>query len=174
VQRLEGLSANLLALTQYGNAPLNLKQVSMRQIVAEAIRMEEKVAAEKHVTIQNEALPGTILGHRDSLAEAVGILLDNAIKYGSDKGTVIIGGKRDEGHYLLWVQDNGPGIPDADLPHIFERLYRGDKARSSKISGYGLGLSLAKIIVQANNAEIKARNVPTGGAVFMLRLPLAR
>jgi two-component system sensor histidine kinase CiaH len=174
VQRLEGLSSNLLALTQYGNAPLKMKQVSVRSIVTEAIKLKAKTAADKKVVLQNEVLAGSIIGHRDSLAEAVAILLDNAIKYGPEKGLVVVGGNREDGHYLLWVQDSGPGIPESDLPHIFDRLYRGDKARSSKVAGYGLGLSLARIIAQANNAEIKARNVPTGGAVFMLRLPLAK
>lgn len=175
VQRMEGLSTNLLALTQYGNTPLKFKQVPARSLVADAIKQKEKMAAGKKVKLTNEAVAAAIFGHRESLTEAVAILLDNAIKYGPEKGTVTIGGKRDDGHYLLWVQDDGPGIPDADMPHIFDRLYRGDKARSSKVGGYGLGLSLAKIIVQANNAELKARNAPkNGGAIFMLRLPLAK
>ncbi|HEX7963601.1 MAG TPA: HAMP domain-containing sensor histidine kinase [Candidatus Saccharimonadales bacterium] len=174
VQRLENLSSNLLALTQYGNAPLKIKPVPARAIIADAVKLKEKVAAGKQVVLKTEAAAASVLGHRESLAEAVAILLDNAVKYGPEKGTVVIGGKRDDNHYVLWVQDGGPGIPEADMPHIFERLYRGDKARSSKVAGYGLGLSLAQIIVQANNAELKARNVPGGGACFMMRLPLAK
>jgi signal transduction histidine kinase len=174
VQRLEGLSSNLLALTQYGNQPLKFKNVSVRNMVAGAIKVKEHVAAGKKVVFKNEAAAGTVVGNQESLEEILAILLDNAIKYGPEKGIVVIGGKKDEGHYLLWVQDAGPGIAESDLPHIFERLYRGDKARSSKVGGYGLGLSLAKIIVKANNAEIKVQNVPDGGACFILRLPLAR
>lgn len=174
VQRLETLSANLLALTQYGNEQLKVKSTQIRQIANEAIKMKRKMAAPKKVTIHNETKPATIIGHRESLAEAISILLDNAIKYGPEGGSVTVGGKRADDHYLLWVQDQGAGIPEADMPHIFDRLYRGDKARSSKVSGYGLGLSLAKIIAKANNAEIKARNAPNGGACLMLRLPLAK
>ena len=174
VQRLEGLSSNLLALTQYGHMPLKLKNVQVKQVIAGAVRVKEQVAAAKHVTLRVEAAPAIVTGHQDSLEEVLAILLDNAVKYGPEQGAVVIGGKKDDGHYLLWVQDAGPGVAEADLPHIFERLYRGDKARSSKVGGYGLGLSLAHIIVRANNAEIKVQNVPGGGACFMLRLPLAR
>jgi len=174
VQRLEGLSSNLLALTQYGNTPLKLKRVPVNNIVADAMKLKQRNAAGRKVSFKNEAASAAVLGHRDSLAEAVAILLDNAVKYGPEKGTVIIGGKRDDSHYVLWVQDEGPGIPEADLPHVFERLFRGDKARSSKVAGYGLGLSLAQIITKANNAELKVRNAPNGGACFMMRLPLAK
>ncbi|HSW99328.1 MAG TPA: ATP-binding protein [Candidatus Saccharimonadales bacterium] len=174
VQRLEGLSANLLALTQYGHTPLKLKSVQVKQVVAGALRVKEQAAAGKQAAFRVEAAPAVVTGHQDSLEEAVAILLDNAIKYGPPKATVVIGGKKEDNHYLLWVQDAGPGIAEADLPHIFERLYRGDKARSSKVGGYGLGLSLANIIVKANNAEIKVQNVPGGGACFILRLPLAK
>jgi signal transduction histidine kinase len=174
VQRLEGLSSNLLALTQYGNSPLKLKNFQVGNLVKGAMKVKEHAAAARKVTFKNEAAPGMLVGHPESLEEMLAILLDNAIKYGPEKGTVVIGGKKDDSHYLLWVQDAGPGIPDADLPHIFERLYRGDKARSSKVSGYGLGLSLAQIIAKANAAEIKAQNVPDGGACFIIRLPLAK
>jgi signal transduction histidine kinase len=174
VQRLEGLSSNLLALTQYGNAPLKLKRVPISNVVSDAMKLKSRGAADKKVVFKSEAAGGAVLGHRDSLAEALSILLDNAVKYGPEKGTVIVGGKREDSHYLLWVQDEGPGIPEADLPHVFERLFRGDKARSSKIAGYGLGLSLAQIIAKANNAELKVQNVPDGGACFIMRLPLAK
>jgi signal transduction histidine kinase len=174
VQRLEGLSSNLLALTQYGHTPLKLKNFQVRQLVAGATKQKQKMADDKQVTFQIETASGVVVGHQESLEEALCILLDNAVKYGPPKGTVTIGGKKDDNHYLLWVQDSGPGVAETDLPHIFERLYRGDKARSSKVGGYGLGLSLANVIAKANNAEIKAQNVPSGGACFILRIPLVK
>lgn len=171
VQRLEGLSSNLLALTQYGHTPLSLVGTPVMAIIAGAIKQKQKAAEDKEVSIKNESVAAKVLGHQDSLEQALSILLDNAIKYGPEGGTVTIGGKSDDNHYLLWVQDEGPGVSAHDMPHIFERLYRGDKARTSKTGGYGLGLALAQIIAKANGAELKVQNVPGGGACFILRIP---
>ncbi len=175
VQRMEGLSTNLLALTQYGHATLKTKPTKIKALVDLAFKQVEKAAEIKQVTIKNEAVDRSVLGNEDSLVQLLVILLDNAIKYGPERGTVLVGGEEQDGNYILWVQDEGPGIAEADMPRIFDRLYRGDKARSSKVGGYGLGLSLAKVIAAANNADIKAQNVPGAkGACFMLRLGLSK
>jgi two-component system sensor histidine kinase CiaH len=174
VQRLEGLSSNLLALTQYGNASLRYGPVAVKHIVETASKLANPKANAKHVKFRNEAAPAVIRGHQDSLIQLLSILLDNAIKYGPEKGTVTIGGRKQDSNYLLWVQDEGPGIAEKDLPHIFERLYRGDTARTGKEGGYGLGLSLAKAIAEANGAELRAQNIHGNGANFMLRIPLIK
>ena len=88
--------------------------------------------------------------------ELIAILLDNAVKYGPKDGKVEIVGLFKDDTYSLIVRDYGPGITDEDLPHIFDRMYRGDKARSSKVGGHGIGLSLAKQIVHANDAALEA------------------
>lgn len=170
VQRLEGLSSNLLALTQYGSTPLILEPVSIRQVASSAARVARPQAEAKRITITTDISPVLVRGHHDSLVQLMGILLDNAIKYGPEDSTVRLGGQRQEGGYVLWVQDGGPGIDEKDMPHIFERLYRGDKARTGGQGGYGLGLSLAKAIATANGAEIRATNNPEGGASLMVRL----
>lgn len=174
VQRMEGLSANLLALTQYANTPLALKPISLKRTVGEAVKLASKPAEAKGVTLKADFTPRKVIGNHESLAQLFGILLDNAIKYGPEKGTVTIGGKPLDGQYEVWVQDEGPGVAEADLPRIFDRLYRGDKARSSKVSGYGLGLSLAKAIAKANNAELTVKNLDPHGARFSVQLPLAK
>jgi two-component system, OmpR family, sensor histidine kinase CiaH len=174
VRRMEGLSANLLALTQYGNTSLMLEPLAIKSVVNAAIKQIGPAASAKKVTVANQVEPGVIRGHHDSLIQLVNILLDNAVKYGPARGTVVIGGQKQEGHYVLWVQDEGPGIDEADLPYVFDRLYRGDKARSSKAGGYGLGLSLAKAIAGANGAEIRAQNSPDGGACLLVRIPLIK
>jgi len=74
----------------------------------------------------------------------------------------------------LSIRDEGPGITPADLPFIFDRLFRGDKARTTKADGYGLGLSLAKQIALANQASITASNARAGGAQFVIGLELAK
>ena len=75
---------------------------------------------------------------------------------------------------MVTVTDQGPGIAPSDLPHIFDRLYRGDKARSSKVSGYGLGLALAREIAEANHITITVRNNKGGGAQFALNLNVTK
>ncbi len=174
VQRLEGLSTNLLALTQYTQAPLEFKSVSAKRLVHDAIKSMQKQADAHGVTLVSEVAPRKVLGHAESLVQLLGILIDNAIKYGPKKGTVTISGHKQDGGYALWVQDQGQGISAADMPYIFDRLYRGDKARSSKAGGYGLGLSLAKAIAEANHAHLVASNNKTGGARFTVVLQLAK
>jgi signal transduction histidine kinase len=174
VQRLEGLSANLLALTQYGSTSLRFDPIAAKHIADMAIKVAHPKAASRDVTFKNEVEPAVLRGHQDSLVQLLSILIDNAIKYGPKKGTVTLGGRKQDGNYLLWVQDEGRGIPEKDMPHIFDRLYRGDTARTTTEGGYGLGLSLAKAIAEANGAEIRAQNIKGSGANFMLRIPLIK
>lgn len=174
VQRLEDLSASLLDLTRYNQSPLELTALGAEPLIAEAITRAAKHAKAKKVTITKELPEVYVEGHRDSLLQLTGIILDNAIKYGPEGGVVTVKGKLDGGHYVVSVTDQGAGIDPTDLPHIFDRLYRGDKARSSKVSGYGLGLALAQEIAEANHITITVRNHKGGGARFELNLNIAK
>jgi two-component system, OmpR family, sensor histidine kinase CiaH len=175
VQRLEQLSASLLDLTRYGRASLTLKPLSVSEVVRQAVEAVEKSAKAKHRKVRFVAddIGGLAVGDNDSLVQLVSIVLDNAVKYGPANGTVRVQGKPGNGGYVLRISDDGPGIAADDLPFIFDRLYRGDKARSSQTGGYGLGLALAQEIATANRATISASNGPQGGAVFEIRLGLA-
>lgn len=174
VQRLEQLSTNLLALTQYEEAALHMTPVAVETIVQDATMHMKSIADERRVTIQATVASHTIRAHQDSMSQLVGILLDNAIKYGPQKGIVTVRGQKQGLQYVLQVIDQGPGIREEDLPHIFERLYRGDKARSTKTGGYGLGLALAKQIATANHATLQGYNSKKGGACFELRMDLVK
>lgn len=174
VQRLENLAGNLLALTQYGeNAVLQLTPLSARAIVNAAVEGTAKAAAGKKVSITQEITDVTMVGDADSLVQLLVIILENAIKYGPEGGKVQVVGARRSGRYHISIRDEGPGIASSDLPHIFERLYRGDKSRTGKVNGYGLGLSLAKEIAAANHASIEAGNY-AHGAVFTVTLAVAK
>jgi two-component system, OmpR family, sensor histidine kinase CiaH len=173
VQRLDNLAANLLALTKYEHASLRLSTVSVAELVTEATKQIGKVAKKRHIAIENHVQAGKIVGHRESLVQLLTIVLDNAFKYGPEKSTVFLSSTEQDNCYQVSIRDQGPGIASSDLPHIFERLYRGDKARSSKTGGYGLGLSLAKEIVEANRASIEATNDPDGGAIFTITFTAA-
>jgi signal transduction histidine kinase len=174
VQRLESLAGNLLALTQYGTqTALKLAPVSAPAIVTAAIERTSKAATAKEVKVTSEVAAGNVIGEHDSLVQLLVIMLENAIKYGPANGHVSVTGGKRSGRYYMSVRDEGPGISAVDLPHIFERLYRGDKSRTGKISGYGLGLSLAKEIAAANRASIEATN-GNKGAIFTVTLAAAQ
>lgn len=173
VQRLERLSSNLLALHQYGQAALARSAIPAKRVVDESLEQVRVAAKARHVRIKTDLTPARIIGHHDSLVQLMCILLDNAIKYGSQNGQIVVSGQKRNGVFVISVQDEGPGIALHDLPRIFDRLYRGDKARSAKVGGYGLGLALAKEIADANGATIIAQNLPERGAIFEVTLRLA-
>jgi two-component system phosphate regulon sensor histidine kinase PhoR len=99
-------------------------------------------------------------------------LLENALKYTSPGGCIAIQAAREEESVLLCVEDNGAGIPPTDLPHIFERFYRADKARSREMGGTGLGLSIVKHIVNAHGGCVHAESTYGKGTAIVIRLPI--
>lgn len=174
VQRLETLSNNLLALTHYEHSALALSSVDVAAVALEAADRARVQSDARRATLITDVKPAQIHGHHDSLVQLLGILLDNAIKYGPREGKVIVHGQRQGGQYIIRVKDQGPGIASEDLPHVFERLYRSDKARTAQAGGYGLGLALAREIAKANQGSISAKNNKDGGACLEVRLNLDR
>jgi signal transduction histidine kinase len=170
IQRLERLSSNLLALHQYGQASITRTPAAITKIVDDAVASVKSDAKAKKVAITVEVAPSAVYAHHESTVQLMDILLDNALKYGMKGGTVTIKGEARSSRYILSVIDKGPGLAAHDIPYLFDRLYRGDKARSTKIAGYGLGLALAKEIAQVNGATITARNNTSGGARFDVML----
>jgi len=98
-------------------------------------------------------------------------LLDNACRYTPPGGKIVLSAYREDGAVHVSVRDGGPGIAPEDLPHIFERFYRGDKSRARSSGGTGLGLSIAKALIEAHGGKIWAENAPQGGACFHFTVP---
>jgi len=98
-------------------------------------------------------------------------LLDNAVKYTPRGGSIDLTARSEDGWVLIAVSDTGVGITADELPHIWDRLYRGDKSRSTR--GLGLGLSLVRAIVEAHGGQVHAASTPGLGSRFELRLPAA-
>jgi two-component system phosphate regulon sensor histidine kinase PhoR len=116
----------------------------------------------------------TVNGDPAKLHDALRNLLENAANYSPEGGRIVMGSDRKDGHIRLTVSDDGPGIPDADLPRIFERFYRADKARSHTTrdpGGTGLGLAIVKHLIELHGGKVTAANRPEGGAVFTIELP---
>jgi signal transduction histidine kinase len=108
----------------------------------------------------------------DRLLQVLGNLVGNALRHTPNGGRVVLSAARANGEVLLQVRDSGPGIPVEDLPHIFDRFYRGDKARQSD-GASGLGLAIARSLVEAHGGRITAENALGGGALFTIALPFS-
>ena len=141
----------------------------------ETLRRMEPVAQQRGVRLSLAGERGVVaVSARVAVQLALTNLLDNAIKYSPAGGAVSVNLLADlpAQQAIVRVADAGPGIDSAELPHLFERFYRGARAREAA-SGLGLGLSLAQAVMQAHGASLTAGNEPGGGARFDLHLPLA-
>lgn len=112
-----------------------------------------------------------VSGDRHLLTRSIENLLDNALRHTPAGGTITTGCRRVGADVIFTVTDTGPGIPEADLPHLFTPLFRGETSRNRRTGGAGLGLTIARRIIRAHGGELEAGNSPDGGAVFTGRLP---
>ncbi|MDR3459902.1 MAG: HAMP domain-containing sensor histidine kinase [Verrucomicrobiae bacterium] len=133
------------------------------------------LAEDKGISIVCDASqPMPVEGDRVRLKQVVVNLLDNAIKYTPEKGSIKLRVHGVNGHVMLEVEDNGIGIPPDALPYVFERFYRVDQMRTDGSESAGLGLSIVKSICAAHGAEVEANSVPGQGSCFCVRLPLSK
>jgi signal transduction histidine kinase len=143
-------------------------------VLEQVMRMMSLVAQEKGTELTYRAEGTcTMLATRDEIHQIIYNLTDNAVKYTPPGSTVQVSLFREGDQVVLTVEDNGIGIPEDDLPHIFERFYRVDKMRSRAIGGTGLGLSIVKDTVENRGGSITAAARQGGGTVFTVRLPRA-
>ena len=109
----------------------------------------------------------------DRLAQIVRNLFGNAIRYGKPGGEVWVVAASEGDRVRVRISDDGPSIPAAELPHLFDRFWRGDRARSRDAGGSGLGLAIVKHLVEAQGGEVGAASIPGQGATFWFTLPAA-
>ena len=174
-ERLSRITEDLLRLTRLDSDVLEpAAAVDVLPVLQQVLRMMELIAEDRNISITYQAEEGCrVLSTRDELQQIIYNLTDNAVKYDRDGGRVEVRLKKRDGFAELTVADDGVGIPEEDIPRIFERFYRVDKARSRAAGGTGLGLSIVSDTVKKRNGTITAANRPVGGAVFTVRLPLA-
>ncbi len=177
IHRLEQLSRGLLRLAK-GESPdatFMPTPVPVSAIVDEAVRAVTPHAERKHISVDRVDLKGSILGEHRSLVDLLVILLDNAVKYSDEKTTIRVAAEEGNRSVILRVQDHGIGIKASDLPHIFDRFYRADISRSKDhVEGYGLGLPIAKQIVERHHGKIDVQSTIGEGTTFTLTLPRAK
>ncbi len=175
VNHLQLLSDNLIRLTQYqkSNHNINFDDVSIKEITSEAIKKVATLAKHKHIKIQKSVKEVVFKGDRQSLIEMLVIFLDNAIKYTKKNTTVSLIAKAVDGDLLITIGDQGIGIESRDLPFLFDRFYRVDKSRTkSDVEGFGLGLSIAKQIIEKHGGRINVESTLNKGTTFTVILPV--
>jgi len=172
-ERLSRITEDLLRLTRLDSGVLDPPTaVDILPVLEQVMRMMNLVAQEKGVDLTYSASGEcVVLGTRDETHQVIYNLVDNAVKYSAIGGSVQVSLERVGDLVVLTVADNGVGIPEADLPRIFERFYRVDKARSRAAGGTGLGLSIVSDTVKRRGGVVEAANRPSGGAVFTVRWP---
>ena len=153
-----------------GTMALRREATDLTDLVRQTVDLYEDLADERGVRIAPRANDEvTVSVDRNRMRQVLANLLDNALKYTPRGGQVEIAASRQGSDALLTVVDTGVGIPADELPHIWNRLYRGDKSRSTR--GLGLGLSLVKAIVEAHGGRVDVHSTPGEGTSFELRLP---
>jgi len=175
--QLAGLVEDLrtLALSDAGELTLNKQHVDLSKLIQKAVARFQPAAAEKSQTLlfQDSALGEKILEADPLRLEQVfNNLINNALRYSSDGGSVNIILETSENQYDIQVKDSGAGIPVEDLPNVFERFYRADKSRSRQDGGSGLGLPIARRLIELHQGTLIASNSSEGGAVFTIQLPV--
>lgn len=184
-QRMQGLVEDMLALAKHDTAEVDAQatmgkqqeKLDLADMAQRAVLQFEAVAFERGVEIdvtESSSAPVFIGGVRGDIERVLGILVDNACKYAEAGGHVVVGTKREGKHAIIQVNNTGTPIPSSDLPHIFDRFWRADEARTSGAGGYGLGLSIARSIVEEHGGTLSAQSSAERGTTFTAKFPIKK
>ncbi len=176
VERLTLLVEELLTLARIdaGQERSLLEMVCLNTLAEETIARFGPTAEARQVLIELvSSQPVTVRIARASVSMVLTNLLDNALKFSSSGQRVTVAVNTSDADAVLSVSDQGPGVSIDDLPHLFERFYRGSAAPAEEVAGVGLGLAVSQAIINSHGGRIEVANLPNGGAVFTIRLPLA-
>jgi len=175
INKLKSLTDYFLTLSRYQNADTNitLETFNLAHVAKEAVSRLKTLAEGKKIKVVKNFDDIHIEANKISIVELITLLLDNAIKYSHKNGKVNISLKAQRNYALVKVQDFGIGIKPKDLPCIFNRFYRAEISRTkTDKEGYGLGLSIAKSIVDRHHGKIEVSSTPGKGSTFTVQLPI--
>ncbi len=157
----------LLTLAESRQLHFDRQLIDLGELAERAADLFGAEAEEKsiHLSVRVDADAPTVVADPQRVGQVIGNLLSNALRYGPQDGEVTINVRRADspGRVALAVRDNGPGVPEADLPKLFDRFWRGEKSRGRAAGGAGLGLAIARQFIEAQGGEIAAANLPGGG-----------
>lgn len=173
---LERLVSDLLDLARLQNTDftMDMREVDLKEIAGDAVRSIRRVSADKNVELRlsEEGERFAVFGDYGRLRQLLLILLDNAVKFSPEGGSVELALAEGPQEIKLAVRDRGPGISPEEIDHIFERFYK-QRSEENK-SGTGLGLAIAKQIAERHGASLRAKNRPEGGSEFVLSVPTGK
>jgi signal transduction histidine kinase len=152
---------------------LNCEPGALSDVISDTLESFSQIAARLEVTLEGSAEPGVDPVNMDvqRIGRVLANLVGNALRYTPPGGTVSICAERADGELLVRVQDSGEGIQPDDIPHVFERFYRGEKSRNRETGGSGLGLAIARGIIEAHGGRIWVESEPGKGTRFTFTLP---
>lgn len=173
VEQLQALTDNLLLLAKGSNDndALNVGQADLKEVVESVVTKLTPLARKKKITLESKVGEITLKADSDKLTRLLVILVDNAIKYSSKETKIEVTGKKTDHRVMIGVSDQGIGIKDSDIVHIFDRFYRADSSHAGG-TGYGLGLAIAKKIVGQHGGTITVKSGLGKGTTFTILLPL--
>lgn len=174
VNNLQVLSDNLIKLAQKNGNVISLEEVSLLEVIELAIKKVTPLSKIKKIKIENKIKVQSVKADKPSLIELFVILLDNAIKYSEKDTTITLASEKTDHAVVVSIKDQGIGISKEDIPHLFDRFYRADSSHTKvNAPGYGLGLSIAKQIVEKHKGSVKVESELELGTTFLIKLPLA-
>ncbi|HET6328153.1 MAG TPA: ATP-binding protein [Planctomycetaceae bacterium] len=171
--RMKSVVESLLTLARFDSGELQLecRPVDLARIVGDCVALVRSLAEKRRIVIELDLESAGLIADSDRVSQVVMNLLTNAIRYNHDDGRVMVTTRSSKSEVILSISDTGIGIELEHLPHIFERFYRVDKARSRRDGGIGLGLAICKSIVEAHGGQIMVTSNAEGGSRFEVRLP---
>lgn len=175
VERMGKLTNDLLYLTrmEYSDAKAIFSKVNLSDAIESVILTMEAVIFENSIFLDYNIQPELMVnGNSEQLKQVAMILLDNALKYTNQNGKVNISLKKYNNNAVLSISNTGIGIPPENLPKIFDRFYRVDKSRSRESGGYGLGLAIAKAIIEQHKGKISVASILNDVTTFTVEIPL--
>lgn len=173
IKRIGGLVGELenLAKIDSDNLKLNKSDINLLDIINKALKGFEVKFKEKNLNVNVIGNSSDIFADGDKINQVITNLLSNASKYSIDNGKIDIIIEDMANTAIFRIKDNGIGIPEEELPFIFERFYRADKSRNKKTGGSGLGLAIVKAIVEAHGGEVRVESNIDKGSCFEIILP---
>jgi signal transduction histidine kinase len=160
-----------LARLDAGQEAVKREPFDLGQVAAGCIELLQPLAAQKRLAVHIDLAPCTGVGDPDRMGQVITNLLSNAIYYNREGGQVRLSTREENGHAIVSIVDTGHGIAVEDLPHIFERFWRADKSRSRADGRTGLGLAIAKSIMEAQGGRLEVTSKVGEGSTFEAILP---
>ncbi len=176
INYLSRMTADLLTLARSDSNQLQIIQESVQldEILNQVVKDFSSLALLKNIALTAEIHPIKMMGDKERLKQLFVILIDNALKYTNENGTITITGSVKNSRAVIDISDTGIGISKEDLPFIFDRYFRGDKSRTRHLEGSGLGLSIAKWIIESHLGKVRVTSKEGEGTHISVSFPLKK